>query len=288
MRYYKFTGNVEARKTHVCCYCGAAYSYLTTRKVFGFGLSEEGAAKRGNKNAERVWLDAADIKPCPNCGRCQSEMFADFPRARFCRIMGDGAGCLLGSWIITLAIFASPFFALEECDEFPLLILAPYALWLAFVLAMAPTLRNFNRNPQRNLKKMEKSEKLRSEALGFRPECARKQRVKLGWFRASAFWLAAFSFCYCAPLLEFWTEQDWGGWPALGAAITAFAFVWSIVKVPESFRVQGEAPITTNASPEALEALRQAFGGNGDASVDAGSASVNGENGDDNNNVGDN
>ena len=269
LQYIKSTADVEMRKTHTCCYCGAVYTYLMKRKVFGFGLNADSAHERLNKNAEKVWRNGAAVKPCPNCGRCQSEMFADSPRARFFGVLGRGSSLLLMLWFVTLAVILWPFCL--ESDES--LVFFPYALWTAFFLALAPTLRNFNRNPRRNLRKMEKSEKLRSELLGIRLECARKQKVKRGWFVVSAFFLATFTLCYFGPALTLGMEQDWRACSALGAAITAFAFVWMITHVPESVRFQGEPPITTDASEEALETLRQIFG-SGESADDGADESV--------------
>lgn len=258
------------RKTHTCCYCGAVYTYALKRRVSGGHLTPNAAGRKAEKSAAEVWRNGAEIKPCPNCGRCQSEMFADSTWARFAM-----------PWARSCALFMAmtaylPFVLFTEAEEifrdneawaglfaFGFMFLLPYGSWLYLTARLLPTFWNFNRKPELNLERMKTDEALRSELLGIRTKWARKQDVKRGWFIVSASLYGTFSFFYLTPIWS-WLAQItlgidcvWAPWALLGALVPALAFLIMIKNVPDSVRFQGDKPLTTNANEETTALLRE-------------------------------
>ena len=265
MRVYNYTADLTMRKTHTCCYCGAVYTYALKRRVSGGRLTPNAAGREAEKSAAEVWRNGAEIKPCPNCGRCQSEMFADstwarfaMPGARVCTFFCAFI-CFWAIWLFALAAL-DPSISMQTNTDILIVALWPLGCWLYLTARLLPTFQNYNRNPERNLERMKTNEALRSELLGFRTEWARKQDVKRGWFIGSALWYAAFSFLGWTPLgvIALGIDCDLALLGAsLGVFVALLRFYVRIKNVPDSVRFQGDKPLTTNASEEASALLRE-------------------------------
>ncbi len=73
-RGYKATLEVKCWKEHACCYCGAAYRYLLTKRQTGRGASQTDAVSAARTGAVRALRGRVEMMPCPACGHFQPDM----------------------------------------------------------------------------------------------------------------------------------------------------------------------------------------------------------------------
>ena len=73
-RGYKATLEVKCWKEHACCYCGAAYRYLLSKRRTGHGASQTDAVSAARTGAVRALRSRVEMMPCPSCGHFQPDM----------------------------------------------------------------------------------------------------------------------------------------------------------------------------------------------------------------------
>ena len=73
-RGYKATLEVKCWKEHACCYCGAAYRYLLSKRQSGAGASQTDAVSAARTGAVRALRGRVEMMPCPACGHFQPDM----------------------------------------------------------------------------------------------------------------------------------------------------------------------------------------------------------------------
>lgn len=120
-RGYKATLEVKCWKEHVCCYCGAAYRYLLTKRRTGRGGSQTDAVSAARTGAVRALRGRCEMMPCPSCGHFQPDMI--------------GGRRLRRHGIVFLAITA--LFLLMYVCGMTYILSGPVTLWLVFFGAAA-------------------------------------------------------------------------------------------------------------------------------------------------------
>jgi hypothetical protein len=220
-RGYKATLEVKCWKEHTCCYCGAPYRYLLTKKQTGHGGTQSDALGAARARAVRSLRGTQELRPCPGCGHYQPEMIGAHRLARHALVFVWAAGMFIGLFVLSIL------------EVLP----APLALWflvltaaLTWVASTAIGARNPNGNLRTNKARAQRLvEQRQLQALpveGERDDHVRPVIIETGagfWF---AWGLAALTLALMpgAEMLRMMRGWTWNsGWhpPIVGPGDTA-------------------------------------------------------------------